>query len=117
MDATKIDALHAAGIDYASGVERFGGNNAMFEKFVLRFLEDPLFDELQGHIETQNAKQAFRCAHTLKGLVGNLSFTHYFEAVSKLSDALQDNNFEEVLIIMPSVTQAHDKVMRALREI
>lgn len=117
MDATTIDKLSENGIDYLGGVERFGGNSAMFEKFVRRFPNDPHFDELQGHIKAQDADQAFRCAHTLKGVVGNLSFTDYFEAVSNLSDVLSENKMEEACTAMSSVKEAHDKVISALEEV
>lgn len=34
LDDTQIDELIAHGIDYRGGVDRFGGNAAMFEKFI-----------------------------------------------------------------------------------
>lgn len=117
MDMAFIDKLYQHGIDYVNGVERFGGNSELFEKFVRRFPEDPQFGELQDHLAAHNTEQAFQCAHTLKGIVGNLSFIDYFDAISELTEALNSNQLDEALIIMSSVKEAHDKVLAVLEEL
>jgi HPt (histidine-containing phosphotransfer) domain-containing protein len=117
MDAAVIEKMQKAGIDYVGGVDRFGGNNEMFEKFLRRFPADPHFAELETHLEAQDIDQAFRCAHTLKGVVGNLSFTEYFEAVSCLSALLHERKLEEACITMALVRSAHTKVIDVLQDL
>lgn len=58
-------------------------------KFVRLFLDDPTYDSLVLAMETLNYPDAFRAAHTLKGLAGNLSFTGLYETSSALTEALR----------------------------
>ena len=55
LDDTQIDELIAHGIDYRGGVDRFGGNAAMFEKFIFRYLNDEHYDLLTQAIEAGDA--------------------------------------------------------------
>ena len=42
-------------------------------KYLKLFLSDPSFEELKNAFASQDAKTAFRAAHTLKGVAANLS--------------------------------------------
>ena len=60
-------------IDRAQGIARFSGNDMLYSKFLLKFPEDPTFEQLKAAMEKKDYAEAFRCAHTLKGISGNLS--------------------------------------------
>ena len=61
----------------------------LIEKFIGVFLEDRSFDTLRTEIESGNREQAFRAAHTLKGICANLSFTKLLTSVSQLTEELR----------------------------
>ena len=65
----------AAGIDYQDGAARFLGNRELYERFLREFPGDATFSALEAAMESRNVQEAFRSAHTLKGLTGNLSLT------------------------------------------
>lgn len=117
MDAMKIAKLKSCGIDYDTGVDRFGGNEAMFEKFIRRYTEDTHHAELLATIDAKNSEQAFRVAHTLKGVVGNLSFTVYHQAITPLTELLKEGKIEEARALLPSVNAAEEKVIEALKDL
>lgn len=117
MDSSKIEKLNACGIDYAAGVDRFGGNDAMFEKFIRRYTDDTHYSELLTAIEAGDSEQAFRVAHTLKGVVGNLSFTTYYNAITPLTELLKEGKLEEARALVPSVQQAEEKALEALKDL
>ena len=79
------------GGDYAEVCTRLP-SLGMIEKFIGRFLDDGSFDQLCRSMETGNRAEAFRAAHTLKGVCANLSFTRLLDAASRLTEALRPGN-------------------------
>ena len=61
----------------------------LIEKFIGEFLKDRSFETLCREIEAGHRREAFRAAHTLKGVCANLSFTCLMESVSRLTEALR----------------------------
>lgn len=82
--------------------QEFGGNYAevstrlpspkLIERFALRFLDDPSFGELCQNMAAGNREEAFRAAHTLKGVCANLSFTQLRESSDHLTELLRPMN-------------------------
>ncbi len=58
------------------------------EKFIIRFLKDESFQLLTDSLG-KNQEEAFRAAHTLKGIAQNFSFTKLFESSAELTEALR----------------------------
>ena len=50
-------------------------SEALVQRFVGKFLSDQSFQLLESSLKTENYEDAFRAAHTLKGVTQNLSFT------------------------------------------
>lgn len=59
------------------------------EKFAKIFLQDTSMQTLETALEAGDFSEAYRGAHTLKGVSRDLGFTPLFEAASALSDALR----------------------------
>ena len=66
-------AYYEKGFDIVSARERFFGKREMCERYVIRFLEDPNYEEMIKAIREKDTEQAFHYAHTLKGVCANLS--------------------------------------------
>lgn len=62
------------GIDYAEAMERFCGNESLFARIAVKYLDDPHVDALEAAMASGDAAAAEREAHSLKGVAGNLSF-------------------------------------------
>ena len=56
---------------------------------MLRFPEDKSFETLCREMEDGNREEAFRAAHTLKGVCANLGFTRLMESASLLTEELR----------------------------
>lgn len=79
--------------------EKIGGNYAdvstripgigLIEKFIGIFLEDKSFDMLRSQLECGNRGEAFRAAHTLKGICANLSFAKLLYSTARLTEELR----------------------------
>ncbi len=59
------------------------------EKFAKIFLQDTSMQMLESALEAGDFSEAYRGAHTLKGVSRDLGFTPLFEASCALSDALR----------------------------
>lgn len=86
MDKT---ILLSAGINYQSGVVRFGGQEQLFEKYLKKFITDREFAGLCAAMEEEDYETAFKSAHTLKGMIGNLSIDGLFEILAPLVEMLR----------------------------
>ena len=51
----------------------------LVSKFVVKFLNDESYNQLVDFMKSENIEEAFRAAHTLKGVSQNLSFTKLYE--------------------------------------
>lgn len=88
------ECYQAFGGDYEDTMKRMGMER-LLQKFMLKFLDDGSFKELCDNMEQQKYEEAFRAAHTLKGLCLNLGFKTLAESSSNLTEALRPQQFEE----------------------
>ena len=58
-------------------------SEALIQRFTLKFLEDQSYLQLKQALENKNYEDAFRSAHTLKGVCQNLSFDRLYEVSDK----------------------------------
>ena len=54
-------------------------NEGMICRFTLMFLNDDSYPKLEQALKEGNVKEAFRAAHTLKGVCQNLGFTNLYQ--------------------------------------
>lgn len=85
---TLQECYDAMGGDFADVMERMPSER-LVKKFVLKFTDDQSFDLLCSSMAEKNYEEAFRAAHTIKGICQNLSFTRLLTSSSQLSDALR----------------------------
>lgn len=89
MDSETRKALEAAGVSYEIGLERFMGNEALYEKFLIKFLADSSYPTFIESMKRGDMKQAERAVHTLKGTAGNLSFDPLFSSADAVVKAIR----------------------------
>ena len=114
MMAENAELLERHGIDYAGAIERFGGNAALYERLACKYVNDPHFESLAAALRQGDAETAYHEAHSLKGVAGNLSFADLYQAASALSDVLHDGDLAAARTAVPSVREAHERVIDAL---
>lgn len=89
MDSETRKALEAAGVDYETGLDRFMGNEALYEKFLIKFLSDTSYQTFVDSMQNGVMDQAERSVHTLKGTAGNLSFEQLFYSADTVVRAIR----------------------------
>lgn len=99
-----------AGVDLEGAMERFLHNEAMYEKFLKKFLADPNYQELTSAVAEKDCKRAFTAAHTLKGVCGNLALQGLYHTISDQVECFRSGNFAQGEAMMPAVTTEYNKV-------
>ncbi len=96
MDEKFRQQLEECGADVETTLKRFMNNDAIYQKFLGKFPNDPNYANLGTNLETGAFEEAYKCAHALKGVVGNLGLTPIYEKVSTLVEELRNKAAEEV---------------------
>ena len=92
---TLQDCYMAMGGNYTDVVTRLRSDR-LVRKFVLKFPDDGSFDLLRRSLEEKRYEEAFRAAHTIKGMCQNLSFDRLLVSSSRLTEALRSGWTAEV---------------------
>ena len=89
----------------------------LVEKFALKFLADDSFPLLEEAIAVGNYNDAFRAAHTLKGVCINLGFTQLYKMSDELTEALRDGAQPENDTLFERVRNEYQRTIDLLNEL
>ena len=87
----------------------------MVQKFVLKFLNDGSYDLLLRSMAEENWQEAFRAAHTIKGVCQNLDFTRLYRSSSQSSEALRNGFTPEAPALAEQVKEDYARTTAAIR--
>lgn len=91
------------------------GSEAIIERFALKFLDDTSFQSLEETLAKKDVKEAFRAAHTLKGVCLNLGFDNLFTVSSELTEVLRADSLEGTDELFEKVKEQYAKTVKALQ--
>ncbi len=86
---TLQECYAALGGDYDEAMGRLRSER-LVQKFVLKFLDDGSYRLLQDSLAAGDRAEAFRAAHTMKGVCANLAFNTLLASSERLTEALRD---------------------------
>ncbi len=109
-----LSACEACGIDTKEGIERFMDQEALFLKFLLRFLEDDGMQQLVDSFEKKEVEDCFHAAHSLKALTGNLAITCMYEPLKPLVEILRSGQLPEEEDVF-TLKQKYEQVIATLQ--
>lgn len=104
----------AVGGDYKDVVKRLISEE-FAAQLALGFLDDDGFSSLEKAMKNRNAEDAFRAAHTLKGVALNLGFKNLGESASELTEVLRKRTFDGADELFEKVRADYAVVISALR--
>lgn len=114
MDNIRKQLAKKAGIDTDAGVERFMGNDALYEKFLQKFRDDKSYPELISALSLNNCDAAFTAAHTLKGVSGNLSLVRLYTLSAEITEHLRAGNISAAKSMADNISEAYNDVLSFL---
>lgn len=113
---TLKECYSAIGGDYDSVIKRLM-TEALVKKFMLKFLDDPSYTALIDSLDAKNYDEAFRAAHTIKGICQNLDFTKLFNSVAPLTEELRGGNAPSSPDLIKQVTKDYQTTVSAIKEL
>ena len=116
MDENFRDELIAEGVDYYKTLERFMGREELYQKFLVKFRADENVMQLEKYRDEKNAEEAFKCAHTIKGLCGNLGFDNLLEAGVPLVEKLRAGVLEGTSELFEELKKKYDRLCEIIRK-
>ncbi|MDK2808690.1 MAG: hypothetical protein PWP24_1427 [Clostridiales bacterium] len=109
--------LKAAGINLETGLDRFVGDERLFLDFLKKFPEDSSFIKLSQELSKDNVQEAYKAAHTLKGVAGNLSVDSLYQTILPLVEALRKGRLREAKQYFPIVKESYEQIVDVLKKI
>lgn len=95
---TLQECYAALGGDYEDVLARLRSEK-LVQKFIIKFLDDKSYELLENSLQEGNYEEAFRAAHTIKGMCQNLSFTMLQESSSALTEQLRAGQKPEEAVL------------------
>ena len=110
---TLEECYTAMGANYQDVLKRFYKSD-MIRRFVKMFLQDDSFRLLTDAMAKQDVKEAFRAAHTLKGVCLNLGFDNLSSPAVALTEILRAGTFEGAAEQYAIVKTEYDRTIKAI---
>ena len=104
------------GGDYDDVVRRLMGEE-LVRKFLLKFLDDKSYADLERTLSEGDYKEAFRAAHTLKGVCLNLGFTELYKVSAELTEVLRGRETAGSDELYAQVKEQYTTLTDAIREL
>lgn len=101
-------------VNFETAMERFLNNEELLSSFLQKFSEDSSFPMYEAAMKEKRYEDAFKAAHTLKGLCGNLSLDGLFEVVSREVEFLRGGMYSEAEKFLPEVEKKYQETVEIL---
>lgn len=111
-----ISELQELGANVDDAMQRFMNNAALYER-MLKKLPAVIVDKpVMEFIEAGNIETSIENAHTLKGVLGNLSITPLYKAYTDIVDLLRGNDSEKAKTILEECLPTQEKVIACIEK-
>lgn len=114
MTQEQKEMLKKVNIDLEDAMERFLNNEELYRKFLLKFLEDENFSQMKMALWSGEGEQAFKYAHTVKGVAGNLSINGLYEVMAPYIEYLRNGDIESAREHLAEVEEMYKASIEAI---
>ena len=101
------------GADYEGVLGRLR-SEGLIKKFAKKFLDDGSFQSLKDNLAQGNGEEAFRAAHTLKGVCQNLGFDNLYQVSFDITEKLRGRETDGCEELFAKVEEQYKKTTDAI---
>lgn len=112
MEKAEKELLEHHGFDVEGTLSRFMKNEQLYRKCMKKFLDDSNMRKLKEACVQENKEEAFRAAHTMKGLVSNLGIGKLYGLLTPAVEKLRAGEF-----LTPQETAEIEEVYQEVYEL
>ena len=109
---TVKECYEQMGADYEGVLGRLR-SEVLIKKFAKKFLDDGSFRSLKDNLVQKNGEEAFRAAHTLKGVCQNLGFDNLYKASFDITEKLRGRDTEGCEELLAKVEEQYNNTVDA----
>ncbi len=109
-----LEELKKWGCDIDGALERFVGDETLYETCLYTVLDDKAFPALGEALRANQVKEAFDYAHTLKGVLANMGLTPMYEIMVRLVEPLRAGKAEGLLPVYEELLEAKEVLAHML---
>ena len=113
---TVKECYEQMGSDYEGVLGRLG-SEAIVKRFALKFLQDPSFAQLKESLAKNDGEEAFRAAHTLKGICLNLGFSQLTEDVVNITEILRAGKLEGTDELFSKIQTTYENTVAEIKKL
>ena len=111
----KKETLISANIDYENGINRFAGNEALYEKYLLKFKDDPHFEGAKVAFAEGDYEKLLKEAHALKGVAGTLGIVSVYQASADIVSAIRAKEVDKVAQLYQTFVSSYEYIIEILK--
>lgn len=95
------------------------GSEGLIQKYLLKLPNDPTYVLLTNAMQKKDYEQAFRAAHTLKGIALNLGLTPLHEVSQELMELLRNGSpdLETADVLLQQVSDVYQSILAKIKKI
>ena len=110
---TVKECYEQMGADYEGVLGRLR-SEGLIKKFAKKFLDDGSFQSLKDNLAQGNGEEAFRAAHTLKGVCQNLGFDNLYQVSFDITEKLRGRETDGCEELFAKVEEQYKKTTDAI---
>lgn len=111
-----LDELKEMGVNIEDALQRFMNNSALYEKMLGKLVKNVREIEVLPSIEAGDYNAACDKAHTLKGVMGNLSITPLYKSYTQIVNLLRENNPDEAKTLLLETLPVQEKIIACIEK-
>lgn len=104
-----------ANIDYENGKNRFAGNEVLYEKYLLKFKDDPHFESAKIAFEEKDYEKLLKETHALKGVAGTLGIISVYQASADIVSAIRAEEEDRVPKLYEILVSSYEYIIDILK--
>lgn len=113
---TLKECYKVLGGDYEVVVSRLM-NEAFVRKILIKFLSDKSCIDIFENLKSDKLDDAFRSAHTLKGICQNLGFGKLYESAVEVTEALRNGKNNTNPEMLEKLKKRYEETISAIKNI
>ena len=102
--------------DYSKAISRMQ-NDDRIKKYLGFFLMDDSYQNLENAIQNKETENAFRAAHTLKGVCQNMAFTDFSVVVEKITEELRAGDLNTAINTFAEVKEKYQILINEIKKV
>lgn len=115
MELNKV--LKTLEIDQEEVMRRFGNNESLLERFLIKFKDEPTFFKLKEAVANKNTEDIEITAHTLKGVSANFGMEKLRAVCDEMVRDIRNDKTDRLEELFKKAEEEYDRLIEGINEL